>query len=288
MRRRQSIALPLYQNCVQNRLTLTSPQNNMPYLKHKSSDLYFESHGSGPPIVLLHGVGGNHASWFYQIEAWSTKFNLITVDARGFGNSSDVEGLGRGSFTDDLAYLLDQLSIEKTLLVAQSMGGGTAVDFTCRYPSRTAALVLADTLVWLDAPESMAHAYQQVLDDTCGLSQSERVLGTSFRQAEPALSQLYLQIASFNRYTFQTLVGKQVRYMPSALAETKVPTLFVVGEEDVLFPPHLIQQVHQMIPGSQFELIPKAGHSAYFERPGEFNRIVGHWLERNADRLSLS
>jgi len=260
----------------------------MPYVTHNGCDLYYESHGSGPTVVLLHGVGGNHASWFYQIAAWSTKFNLITVDARGFGNSSDTCSRGRSSFTDDLTYLLDELGIERFLLVAQSMGGGTAVDFTCRYPSRVAALVLADSLVWLEAPESMAQAYQKVLDQTRSLSQSERVLGATFRDAQPALSQLYLQIASFNHYVFQTLVGEQARYTPSAIAETGVPTLFVAGEEDILFPPQLIELAHQLVPGSHYECIPDAGHSAYFERPDHFNQVVGNWLEDHARMLLTS
>lgn len=256
----------------------------MSYLTLNESRLYFESHGAGAPVVLLHGVGGNHASWFHQVQAWSESFQVISMDARGFGNSSDGEGLGRSAFTDDLLRLLDHLEIGRVMIVAQSMGGGTAVDFACRHSERVSALVLADTLVWLAPPPSMAQAITRQAEKTAGLSQLERVLGVTFQEAEPALSELYLQIASFNRYNFKTLPGEQARYHPSALAATGVPTCFVAGEEDILFPPDLIRQAREDVPGSEFIRLPHAGHSAYFEAADAFNHLVGEWLKRQADR----
>ncbi|CAG9243237.1 Pimeloyl-ACP methyl ester carboxylesterase [Paraburkholderia unamae] len=251
----------------------------MPYLSIDNSRIYYESHGQGVPLVLLHGVGGNHASWFHQIEAWSRRYRLIAPDARGFGNSTDTEGLGRSAFTSDLEALLDHLELNRVAIIAQSMGGGTAVDFTCRHPERVAALVLADTLVWLEPAETMAAPFKKVQENTAALSQSERVLGETFRRAEPALSELYLRIASFNHYTFKTLTGEQQRYRPDAIAQSGVPACFVVGSEDVLFPPQLMRQAWERVPGAQWIELPRAGHSAYFETPAAFNRNVGTWLD---------
>ncbi|MFP3709314.1 alpha/beta fold hydrolase [Paraburkholderia sp. SIMBA_009] len=254
----------------------------MPYLSLDASRLYYETHGSGRPVVLLHGVGGNHASWFHQIEAWSSRYQLIVFDARGFGNSTDVEGHGRSAFTGDLVRLLDHLGIARAALIAQSMGGGTAVDFTCRFPERVEALVLADTLVWLDAPPDMSAAFAAVQAHTENLSQLERVLGATFRAEQPAASELYLQIASFNHYVFRTLTGVQTRYRPQQLGQAAVPTLFVVGEEDVLFPPDLVAQAAAGVRGARIERLPRAGHSAYFESPQRFNDTVGGWLDARA------
>lgn len=251
----------------------------MPYFQTGDSSIYYEIHGSGDPIVMLHGVGGNHASWFYQLAQWAERFQLITFDARGFGRSTDAESLGRSAFTDDLIRLLDHLGIARVALVAQSMGGGTAVDVTCRFPERVEALVLADTLVWLDPPPEMAAEFSVVQERTRNLNQLERVLGATFRAAQPALSELYLQIAGFNRYTVASLIGTQTRYRPQALALTGVPTLFVVGEEDVLFPPDLMRKAWREVPGADWIMLDRAGHSAYFEAPESFNKQVGDWLE---------
>ncbi|SDC47913.1 alpha/beta fold hydrolase [Paraburkholderia lycopersici] len=256
----------------------------MPYLSIEKSQIYYEVHGEGAPVVLLHGVGGNHASWFYQIEAWSQRFRMIALDARGFGNSTDAEGKGRSAFTSDLEALLNHLGLDRVAIVAQSMGGGTAVDFTCKHPERVTALVLADTLVWLDPTEEMAEPFKKVQEATATLSQSERVLGSTFRTAEPALSELYLRIASFNQYTFKTLVGTQQRYRPVEVAQSGVPTCFVVGNEDVLFPPELMRKAWESVPGAEWVQLPRAGHSAYFEAPVVFNNEVGAWLDGRVAR----
>ena len=92
--------------------------------------LYFEEVGEGTPIVFAHGVGGNHASWFYQVAPFSENYQTVVFDHRGFGNSRDPGGPGRSRFVEDLHALLDHLAIEKAVLVAQSMGGGTCSVFT--------------------------------------------------------------------------------------------------------------------------------------------------------------
>ena len=60
-------------------------------------------------MVFVHGSGGNHASWFYQIHAFSSRCRVITIDQRGFGNSEDVEGRGRSAMVDDLGGVFDHL-----------------------------------------------------------------------------------------------------------------------------------------------------------------------------------
>ena len=80
---------------------------------------------------------------------------VVTFDHRGFGNSPDPEGCGRGCFVEDLSRLLDHLKIDRAVLVGQSMGGGTCLSFAARYPERVKALVLADTLHGIQEPEEI-------------------------------------------------------------------------------------------------------------------------------------
>lgn len=254
----------------------------MAYLHVGQSRIYYESHGEGLPLVLAHGVGGNHASWFQQIAGLADRFRLVIFDHRGFGNSTDTEQLGRAAFTDDLARLLDTLGIETSVLVGQSMGGGTCLSFACRHPDRVRGLVLADSLVGVDLPEDLRPAMQQVMSATAHLTQPERVLGLTTRQQRPVLSLLYTQIASFNAVTLRTLAGQAALHSLQDLAATGVPTLFLVGEEDILFPPSLIRAVQGRLPASCFIALAGAGHSAHFEAPEAFNAALSSWLREIA------
>lgn len=254
----------------------------MPTFERGASRLYYETHGEGAPVVLLHGVGGNHASWFHQVVAWRDAMQVITMDARGFGNSTDAEQLGRAAFADDLAALLDHLGIARAALVAQSMGGGAATTFAARAPERVRALVLADTLVGLDLPDDLAARMREVAARTANLTQLERVLGPTFARAHPAEAYLYTALASFNDTNVRNLRGEQPLTSLAALDACGVPVLFVAGVEDVLFPPETIRAAQQRMANAEYLEIAAAGHSAYFEAPHVFNEAVRAWLARHA------
>jgi len=250
----------------------------MPYINSGQSRLYYEEYGRGPAVVFLHGVGGNHASWFNQIPTFSKTYRAIVIDQRGFGNSTDVEGLGRSAFVDDLKLLLDSLEIETVILVGQSMGGGTCLGFTCKFPERVGALVLACTLIAIRIPAELKEFMEQVEKATSNLSQAERVLGPLTRKDEPERTLLYLQIASFNSVNVKTVKGAFAMHTPEELAATGVPVLFAAGESDALFPPHAVRGTHARVRGSQYIELTQAGHSAYFETPAEFNKQVLDFL----------
>lgn len=239
-------------------------------------DLYYEVEGSGPTVVFAHGIGGNHASWYNQVPRFRERYTTVTFDHRAFGNShDDPAGAGRSRFVDDLEALLDHLGVERVALVAQSMGGGTCSAFTVRNPQRVGALVLADTLVGIDEPPEIKAVMDGVRKATNDLSQLERVLGPVFREREPERTALYAAIASFNAANRRNLTGSAgPKVSAEALTATGVPILFLVGEDDVLMPASQIEAFQHLVGGSQFVVVPRAGHSAYFEEPDAFNDAV--------------
>ena len=107
--------------------------------------LYYERVGAGSPIVFLHGLGGNHLSWWQQVPYFMRSFECVTVDQRGFGLSPDPDGLFNRAHASDLGNLLDHLKIDKAVLIGQSMGGWTIVGYALDHPERVAAMVMADT-----------------------------------------------------------------------------------------------------------------------------------------------
>jgi 3-oxoadipate enol-lactonase len=254
----------------------------MPVARVNGIDLFYGDYGQGTALVFAHGVGGNHASWYNQIAFFSRWYRVLAIDHRGFGNSHDApDGPGASAFVDDLTELLDQLGIDRAILVAQSMGGGTCLGFALRHPERTLALVMADTSGGISMPGRLADRLAEQRRLTDGLSQADRVLARRFQEAQPALTQLYLEIASFNQTNRRNLRGRALP-TPSQddLDRLVMPVLFIVGSEDILNPPDVTEMVYRLVPGAEMTIIQDAGHSAYFEKPEAFNQILLAFLSR--------
>lgn len=258
----------------------------MPYASINGIEFYYEVHGQGASVVFAHGAGGNHAIWYQQVPFFSRYYQVIMIDHRGFGHSEDLNNLGRSSFVGDLRALLDSLGIEKAGLVAQSMGGGTAMGFAVAHPERTRALVMADTLGGVQLPEPLASRQRANAEATRELPQLERVVSRSLPVRDPAKALLYLQVASFNkandtRFAMPGLPAAPITLEQVQDAARTVPMLFLVGQEDVLQPPDLVAEAARLVPGSEFTVVPDAGHSVYFEQPEVFNYRVHAFLSQH-------
>ncbi len=250
----------------------------MPKAPINGIDLYYESNGEGPAIVFAHGRGGNHMSWWQQVAVFSKSYRCITFDHRGFGQSEDVpDGPGRHAYVDDLKALLDYLGIQDAFLVAQSMGGLSCLPFAVAYPERTRGLVLADTTGGI-GDESVAGLVREHKAPTDTL---DRTLARSFRDNHPVKTFLYLEINWLNPpRAADPISGFASGEGPKAdeLARMQTPTLLMVGKEDAVFPPHIMEAAHALIPGSRLEIVPDCGHSVYFEHPEVFNRVVNEFI----------
>jgi 3-oxoadipate enol-lactonase len=257
----------------------------MPFAKINGIDLYYEVHGDGPALVLAHGGGGSHLSWWQQVPALSKAYKVITFDHRSFGQSLDLpDGPGPRAFVQDLAALLDRLGVQKAAVAGQSMGGWTVCGFAATHPQRTSALILCDTTGGVETPEvSKAHASVQERSRGSLAQILTNAYSSTFPQRQPALSFLYQQISALNTKVTPNLapVLFGLKHDIRPIVTHKIPTLLLVGEEDVLTPPPAMESVAAQIPQARFVRVPQAGHSAYFERAEEFNRIVGEFLREH-------
>ncbi len=267
----------------------------MPTEQLNGIELHYEEYGTGPTVVFLHGAGGGtQVGWFQQIPHFEKHYRCIVIDHRGFGTSTDPDKEGPTRFVDDLEALLDRLGIERAALIAQSMGGWTALGFAVRNPSRTSALVMCDCVGDLDWPElhSVMEEHDERTRDIPGL---DRAYAEDFTAREPAMA-LLMRIRlnsenfplpewlSFNltesrsnlRYT-----PTGIRIGPEDLEALKVPTMFLVGDDDKIVYPAVVRMVHEQIPGSEYVEVEGCGHSVYWERPEAFNQLVGEFLRRH-------
>ena len=255
----------------------------MPWAAVNDVRLYYLASGKGPALVFAHGAGGNHLSWWQQIPYFSQRYRCVVFDHRAFGRSLDGhEGLGRRAFADDLLLLLDHLNIESVAIIAQSMGGRTAVGFSVRNPERVRALVLAGTTGGAvnDEIRSAQETHRRTPAGRRSLAQ--RAIAPGLRRERPDLAYLYGLIGRLNPPRPSNFLAPIPGYRGSSaqrLADLNVPILFLVGEEDTITPPDIVRMAHEQVPNSQFDIIKDAGHSAYFERAEAFNNRVSQFLD---------
>lgn len=245
-------------------------------------ELYYEVHGEGPALVFAHGAGGNHLSWWQQIPALMQSYRCVTFDHRGFGLSREQpNGPGARAFAEDLRALLDHLRIERAALVGQSMGGWTVLAFAIKYPERTRALVLCDTTAGMDDANVIAEQRRLLERAPNALGDIiKHAIGGDLERRDPAKAFLYRQISALNLCVPADLLPVlfAARQNPDTLIERRVPVILIVGEEDVLTPPSLMELMRRRLEPARLIRIPGSGHSVYFERPDEFNRTIENFL----------
>lgn len=250
----------------------------MPFAAVNGIDLYYEVHGKplgeAPVLVFAHGAGGNHLSWWQNVPHFAGRYTCITFDHRGWGQSIDTTGELRKRFEDDLEALLDQLGVAKATFAAQSMGGWTSLGIALRNPGRVERLIMSDTHGGAYGDEIPRLTGSPPPDPATGYHPAA---GTTMMAEQPALNFLYWQITGLNTPRELRSIG-----LTGPKAELvrglQVPTLFIAGEEDVVIPPPVIEATAKLVPGARYVTIPRAGHSAHFERAAEWNAIVDEFL----------
>lgn len=257
----------------------------MPFLTREGSELYYEVHGDGPGLIFAHGAGGNQLSWWQQIPHFRRRYQCVTFAHRGFAPSTDAPGgPGREGFVDDLAALIDHLALPNVRLVAQSMGGWTALGYSLRFPTRVRALVMASTtggVAPLISDEEVARlrAGKPTREELLArgiLAGHERMM-----EEQPALYHLYRGITGWRDARLaepRALALGRSPIPPEALSALTMPVLALAGEEDTVALPPALRALAARVPNGRYASVPRAGHSVYFERPEAFNRIVDEFL----------
>ncbi len=256
------------------------------FLEREGERIYWESAGDGPPLVLTHGAGGNHAVWFQQIPRFAKTHRVISWDQRGFGRSSARGGPNNPErAAADLAALLDRLGVARADVVGQSMGGWAVLGHALAQPERVRSLVLADTPGGFDTPELRA-AFAS-LGRGAGFAANELgrhpAVAPDFFERHPERAVLYQQLGGFGEPKLADVLPSLVakRLDAAALAKLRCPVLLIVGEVDGLFSPAVIEASAKALPAharARVAVIPRAGHSPYFEEPAEWNRVVDAFL----------
>jgi pimeloyl-ACP methyl ester carboxylesterase len=246
----------------------------------------------GIPVLLIHGHPFNRTLWAPQAEALrAAGHRVITPDLRGYGESSVTPGkVLLSAFAEDLAGLLDQLGVVRAVVGGVSMGGQIAMEFYRLHPDRVRALVLSDTSTPAETEDGKAFRERladrllaEGMDGYAG-EVIDKMLAPYNVSALPAVAAhvLGMMRATDPRGAAAALRGRAERpdYRDTllAVAAEGVPTLVVVGADDVYTPVSAAEAIGRLVPHARVRVVEDAGHLPSVEQPELFNAALLDFL----------
>jgi 3-oxoadipate enol-lactonase len=246
--------------------------------------LYFAERGSGPPLLLVHGLMVSGKMFEPVIEHFATRHRVIVPDLRGHGQSRGLPPpYTAKQLASDLARLLDHLGITSTAVLGYSQGGAIAQQLALDHPKRCERLVLVCTYAY-----NMATSGEWLEGHL--LPFIVQVLGTR-RLAQLVVSQGAKQLDKEGAEWLSGLMADQDRKLMVSgwretmafdsrhrLAEISCPTLVVAGSNDQAVPMHHAKMLHEGISGSQLVMIDGADHTLIWTHSDELMRVVDEFL----------
>ncbi|MDT0531877.1 alpha/beta hydrolase [Micromonospora sp. DSM 115977] len=257
-------------------------------------DLYYEDHGSGQPIVLIHGFPFNGATWEKQVgPLLAAGYRTITYDRRGFGNSAQpASGYDYDTFAADLDVLMTELDLRNAILVGHSMGTGEVTRYLGVYGSQRVdrAVLLAPLAPFLlktsDDPEgvekSLFQGFQQaIIDDRFAYLTTFCEAFFNYQENKGRLvseeafrAHWEIGARASAKGTHDSVDAWQTDFRGD-VSRIDVPVLIVQGDADAVLPyPATGQRLQPMLPGSQLVTLKGAPHGIPWTNAAEVNRSI--------------
>jgi 3-oxoadipate enol-lactonase len=239
-------------------------------------------------LVLLHAFPLSAQMWEPQLALAEEGWRVVAPDLRGFGDgAADPPTASMDDFAADLIDLLDALHIHDAIVAGLSLGGYVAFALLRIVPGYVKGLILADTRADADSPEAARGRERMrgvVAERGAKAAADEllpKLLGDTTRRDRPETVETVRRLIVANAPSGISGALTAMQHRPDSsplLPKVHVPTLVVVGEEDSLTPVPLARTLHERIAGSEFAVVPGAGHLSSLEAPEAFNGVLARFL----------
>ena len=252
------------------------------YASVNGLEMYYEIHGTGEPLVLLHGAYMTIDAMGEVVPSLAKTRRIIAVELQGHGRTADIDRpLSYEQMADDTAALLRHIGIEEADIFGYSMGGGIALQVTIRHPEVVRKLVLASVYY------NNNGVYPELLQAIETIT-PEAFAGTPWREE-------YARIAP-NPEDFPTLVAKLkeldltfVGWPPEDIQAIEAPALIIIGDSDVVRPEHTVEMFRLIgggvagdlagLPSSRLAVLPGTTHVGLVERSDLLVSMIGEFLD---------
>jgi len=253
--------------------------------------LHYRKYGSGPPLIILHGLFGSSDNWHTLARRWSTTFSVYVLDQRNHGSSPHNSDMTYPVLATDLADFMRQEHLESALILGHSMGGKAAMLFASLYPEKVAGLAVLDigitqitgqhqaildvlqNLDPVDFPDrrSVEAALQTVITSS---AIRQFLLKNILRRVDGSLTWKFNRAALLEHY--QDLTAALTIDQPYT-----GPVLFLRGANSPYLPPQLTPEILQGFPHAQCTTIPGAGHWLHAEQPEQLFLQVRNFFQES-------
>ena len=265
----------------------------MANIKVNGQDIYYVEQGEGVPVILIHGLAGDHTAWNPQMEALGKAYRIVALDNRGAGKSTQRdEPVSTEDMAHDVLALMDHLHIDQAQIVGRSMGGAIAQHMALFAPERVQSLALCASFAKLDPLGSrVLNNMREVLEWT----------GSWAAHARHSV-QNFVGPNYFNNYperisSVETLIGSDTRLQAcyvqqnhachqhdtlARLPKIGCPTLVMAGACDPICSLTAAQWLVDGIPNSRLEVFDDCSHFFLVEQAARFNATLGDWLAQHS------
>ncbi|TGE25561.1 alpha/beta hydrolase [Hymenobacter aquaticus] len=225
------------------------------YATVRGVKLYYETYGSGPPLLLLHGNGGSIRDFLPTIPYFAKRYRVIALDSRAHGKSVDAgDSLSFEMLADDCAALLTQLRLDSAYVLGWSDGGITALVLALRHPGKVKRLAATGANLWPDSTALAPALWQQMR-----------------RGYQEGRFQTFTDPKRRNDWKVFLLDWREPHLALATLARIKAPAFIIAGDQDVIRAEHTVA-IYQSLPRAWLWIVPNSGHATLLDHAEEFNR----------------
>jgi pimeloyl-ACP methyl ester carboxylesterase len=254
--------------------------------------MYYEIHGSGEPVVLIHGLSMDSSTWFNQVPTLSQNYQVIVFDNRGVGQTdAPDEDYSTEMMADDTVALLKFLNVDSAHILGFSMGGMVAQIIALKYPELVKSLLLNATAAQFPAKaKHLVQTWLRMLNENVSLETRVRegflwvYTDDFFEDDETVMASVNLAIDHpypLSNHGFAGQVSALMKHNTrSQISQILVPTLVLIGKDDVLIPIEFSEELAVRIPKAELVILERGGHNCWIEFPELFNQAVMQFLER--------
>jgi pimeloyl-ACP methyl ester carboxylesterase len=236
---------------------------------------FWDTGGTGEPIVLLHPASGSGLIWGYQQPVFAKAgYRVISYSRRGYFGSAPADRTKPGIASEDLHQLVEFLGLGKFHIVASAAGGSIASDYAFSHPDRLLSLTVSSNqfgVVDGDIAAAGARIRPKIWDE---IPVEIREVGPSYRARNPEGFRQWVELERKSGLIDAFRQPLKNRITEAMLATLNVPTLVICGAADLATPPSIARLIAAKIPNAELVVAPESGHSVYWEESEVFNRAV--------------